>query len=151
MLLFLQVPHVFDNLKTLDLSNCKDLTTVTDFTKLPCLETLNLEGCSSLEEVHISIGSLVRLVSINLRWCWNLKSLPHSICNLKALKSLDIECCYGLEAVPINLGNIESLVELNAANLYICKLPDSIGHLSKLIKLFLYYTTLKLFQTPFVT
>ncbi|XP_074333532.1 TMV resistance protein N-like isoform X2 [Apium graveolens] len=133
------IPHVFGKLKTLDMSNCEDLTTTTDFTKMPCLEFINLEGCSSLEEVHISIGSLKRLVSLNLRFCENLKCLPHSICNLKALKSLNITCCHGLQAIPINLGNIESLVELDAEDLSVCKLPNSIGLLSNLINLNLHY------------
>ncbi|KAL8087618.1 hypothetical protein AgCh_037679 [Apium graveolens] len=79
------VPHVFEKLKTLDISGSEDLTTTPDFTKLPCLETVHLKGCKSLEEVHISIGNLVRLVSLDLHGCVKLRSLPDTICNLRAL------------------------------------------------------------------
>ncbi|KAK1382307.1 hypothetical protein POM88_020042 [Heracleum sosnowskyi] len=58
-----RVPHVFEKLKILDMSDSQDLTTIPDFTKLPCLETLNLKGCESLEEVHISIESFFQLYS----------------------------------------------------------------------------------------
>lgn len=131
----LQIPHVFEYLKTLNLSHSLDLITISDFTRLPNLESLDLEGCERLEELHISIRSLVRLVSLNLQFCVNLKSLPDSICNLRALKSLNIGCCSSLKALPMDLGNIESLEELNAKWLPIYKLPHSTGLLGKLIEL----------------
>ncbi|XP_074359467.1 uncharacterized protein LOC141698600 isoform X2 [Apium graveolens] len=129
------VPHVFEKLKILDMSYSQDLATITDFTKLPCLETLNLTGCESLEEVHLSIGSLTRLVSLYLHGCVKLRSLPNTICNLTALEVLDICDCSCLEALPMPLGNIQSLRELNAGNLTVSILPDSIGNLSKLVML----------------
>ncbi|XP_063942126.1 disease resistance protein RPV1-like isoform X1 [Daucus carota subsp. sativus] len=132
---FLQIPHVFENLKTLNMSHSLDLITTSDLTRLPYLETLNLEGCESLKELHISIGSLVRLVSLNLQFCVKLKSLPDSICNLTALKCLNIARCSSLKALPTNLGNIGSLEELNAKWLTINKLPHSIGLLGNLIEL----------------
>ena len=112
-----------------------DLTTTPDFTKLQHLETLNLEGCKSLQEVHISIGSLKRLVSLNLCRCVELRFLGDTLCDLKALKVLNIGYCQKLKALPTKLGNIKSLTELNAEGLAICELPDSIGHLSKLVAL----------------
>ncbi|XP_063938664.1 TMV resistance protein N-like [Daucus carota subsp. sativus] len=131
--------QIFEKLMTLDLSDSLELTTTPDFTKFPCLETLNLEGCKSLEEVHISIGSLVKLVSLNLGGCVNLRCLPDTICNLTALKRLDIVSCRRLQALPAELGNIKSLEELNAEELTVSKLPDSIGCLSKLVVLELSY------------
>nr|XP_017236071.1 PREDICTED: TMV resistance protein N-like isoform X1 [Daucus carota subsp. sativus] len=100
-----------ENLKTLNMSFSEDLTTTPDFRRLPCLENLYLQGCVSLKEVHESIGSLARLVSLNLEGCLSLRSLP------------------------IELGNIKSLKELNASETRFPKLPDSIGNLSKLVKL----------------
>lgn len=132
------VPQGFDNLKTLNMSDSLHLTTTPDFTRLPCLETLNLRGCSSLLEVHISIGSLARLVSLNLEFCSNLRSLPDSICSLRALEVLNIKCCTTLEALPIELGNIKSLKVLDASVLSVSKFPDSIGCLSNLVKLSIY-------------
>ncbi|XP_074357077.1 TMV resistance protein N-like [Apium graveolens] len=131
------VSHVFKNLKTLKMSHSPYLTTTSDFTGLPCLETLNLEDCESLTEVHMSIGSLMSLVTLYLPGCRNLRSLPDTICNLRALKSLNIDDCGSLEALPIGLGNIESLTELNASGINVSELPDSIGRLSKLVKLIL--------------
>lgn len=132
---FLQVSEVFQKLNTLNMKNSQYLTTTPDFTKLPCLDTLNLEGCESLEEVHKSIGSLSRLASLNLRGCVKLRSLPDSFCNLRALESLNVGGCSSLEELPEDLGNLESLTELNAEILTVSEIPDSIGRLSKLIKL----------------
>ncbi|KAL8087617.1 hypothetical protein AgCh_037678 [Apium graveolens] len=96
---------------------------------------VDLELCESLEEVHMSIGSLARLVSLNLEGCKRLRSLPDTICDLRALKVLNISKCNSLEALPIRLGNIESLTELKAGGLSVSKLPDSIGSLTKLVEL----------------
>ncbi|XP_074357550.1 disease resistance protein RPV1-like isoform X1 [Apium graveolens] len=98
-------------LKTLDMSHSPNLITAPDFTLLPCLETLDLQGCS------------------------NLRSLPDSICSLRALKILNLRCCSRLEALPTKLGSIESLKELGAGNLNVSILPDSMGRLSNLVKL----------------
>ncbi|XP_063943078.1 disease resistance protein RUN1 isoform X2 [Daucus carota subsp. sativus] len=133
------VPRVFDKLKTLNLSNSPNLITTPDFTTLPCLKTLNLEGCSNLEEVHISIGCLVSLVGLDLRNCLKLKSLPNSICSLRALEALTIAGCSSLEVLPTELGYIESLEVLNAWGLTVSKIPDSIGVLSNLVELRLSY------------
>nr|XP_017234827.1 PREDICTED: TMV resistance protein N-like [Daucus carota subsp. sativus] len=126
--------RVFEELKTLNMSY-SHLSSTPDFTKFPSLETLNLEGCESLEEIDMSIGSLSRLVSLTLRGCVKLKRLPDTICNLRALKILTIDSCISLEALPIKLGNIESLTKLNASGLNVLKLPNSIRRLSKLVEL----------------
>ncbi|KAL8090584.1 hypothetical protein AgCh_039871 [Apium graveolens] len=133
------VSHVFKELKTLNMSYSQDLTSTPDFSNLPGLETLNLKRCESLEEVHISIGSLERLVSLDLHGCVKLRSLPDTICNLRALEVLDIHDCTSLKALPTALGGIVSLKELNAEKLSVSNLPDSIGHLSKLVDLRLSY------------
>ncbi|XP_074353201.1 TMV resistance protein N-like isoform X2 [Apium graveolens] len=134
------VDTVFEKLKTLTMSYSLHLTKTPDFARTPYLESLNLEGCENLLEVHISIGGLVRLISLNLDNCVKLKSIPDSICNLRALEVLSIGYCSSMEALPIELGNIGSLKKLNAKGLTVCELPDSIGRLSKLVKLILNYT-----------
>ncbi|XP_063946963.1 disease resistance protein RPV1-like isoform X2 [Daucus carota subsp. sativus] len=131
---FRRPPRLF-SLKTLNMSFSEDLTTTPDFKRLPNLENLNLEGCRSLKEVHESVGSLERLVSLNLKDCANLRSLPDTICKLEALEVLCIDHCIRLKALPIELGNIKSLKELIASGTSFPKLPDSIGDLSKLVKL----------------
>lgn len=133
---FLQDAHVFEKLTTLDMSYSQDLVTISDFTILSSLKILNLKGCTSLEEVHISIECLTNLVSLNLSGGVNLRSLPDNICNFKALKSLNVGGCSSLEALPMDLGNIESLTELNAWGLTtVSNIPNSILRLSKLVEL----------------
>lgn len=100
-------PEVFDKLTTLDMSYSLDLTTP-DFSKFPCLESLILEGCKSLKEVHISIGSLLRLVSLNLKYCCNVTSLS----NLKQLEFLNVTGCRGLTEIQ-GLEKLTSLKELH--------------------------------------
>lgn len=136
LLSFLQDAHAFEMLTTLDMSSSQDLVTIPDFTILSSLKILNLKGCTSLEEVHISIECLTSLVSLNLSGCVNLRSLPDNICNFRALKSLNVGGCSSLEALPMNLGNIESLTELNAWGLTtVSNLPNSILRLGKLVEL----------------
>ncbi|XP_063943688.1 TMV resistance protein N isoform X3 [Daucus carota subsp. sativus] len=130
-----KVLHDFEKLKTLNMSYSLDLSTTPDFSNLPCLENLNFEYCACLEEVHVSIGSLERLVSLNLHGCVNLRSLQDSICNLRGLQCLNIGGCSRLEALPFELGNIESLTELKAWGLSVSEIPESIGRLSKLVEL----------------
>lgn len=119
------------------MSYSAQLTTIPDFTKLPSLKTLNLEYCTSLEELEISVGSLGRLVSLNLRGCSKLRSLPDTICNLRVLEVLNIGEWYNIGALPEELGNIKSLKELDEHDVAISELPDSIGCLSKLLKIIL--------------
>ncbi|XP_074359278.1 TMV resistance protein N-like isoform X3 [Apium graveolens] len=134
-----KVSPVFGKLKTLNMSYSQDLTTTPDFTKFPCLETLNLNGCESLEEVHMSVGSLMGLNFLYMHGCKKLRSLPDTICNLRALIVLDCSECSSLKALPIKLGNIESLTKLIANDLSVSYLPDSIGYLPKLVDLELRY------------
>ncbi|XP_010263320.1 PREDICTED: TMV resistance protein N-like [Nelumbo nucifera] len=88
---------VLKNLKVLNLSHSICLTSTPDFIGLPNLEKLFLEGCTSLVEVHHSIGNLQGLVVLNLKDCRNLRSLPSSICKLKFLEDLNLSGCSGLE------------------------------------------------------
>uniref|UniRef100_M1AJ87 TIR-NBS disease resistance n=1 Tax=Solanum tuberosum TaxID=4113 RepID=M1AJ87_SOLTU len=82
----------FHGLKRLDLSDCKRLRSTPNFKGSRSLETLWLQNCSSLKEIHPSIGNLDRLIClmkqslrINLEcneipdWCSNKVTAP-SIC-----------------------------------------------------------------------
>ncbi|KAL1809929.1 hypothetical protein ACET3Z_026919 [Daucus carota] len=129
------VLHVFERLKTLNISYSLELTTPPDFTKFPYLETIDLQGCISLKDVHVSIGSLVRLVSLNLRGCVNLTSLEALPTELGNIESLIVLNADSLKEFPEDLGNMGFLKELNAEGLSVSKLPDLIGHLSKLVQL----------------
>ena len=102
---------------------------------LPCLERIILEGCTSLVEVHQSIGHLDSLTLLNLEGCKSLKNLPESICYLKCLESLNISRCINLEKLPDQLGDMEALTMLLADGTAIERLPSSIGHLKNLSNL----------------
>ncbi|CAL5416430.1 unnamed protein product [Camellia sinensis] len=122
----------FKSLKILNLSNSKCLTKSPIFCALSMLEELLLESCTSLMELHESIGLLDKLVYLNLKDCLNLRYLPSSICKLKSVKHLNLIGCAKLEEFPVRLGHMESLTELLADGTAIKQLPFSIGLLKNL-------------------
>lgn len=126
---------MLENLKIIDLSHSKYLTTTPDFTGVPRLEKLKLYNCTSLNEVHPSIGLLSRLVYFNMTDCKSLTSLPISICNLSSLRTLDLHRCRNLEGLPdkflsIEIGNI--LLPTVTISPYSIGLPPSISSLCSL-------------------
>ncbi|XP_042492143.1 disease resistance protein RPV1-like [Macadamia integrifolia] len=125
-------PEYLGKLKVLNLDHCLDLTKTPNFLGLPSLEILTLEGCTSLVEVHKSIGKLNNLLILNLKGCTNLQRLPRSIWNLKSLESLILSGCSKINELPEELGNMESLTELLADATAIRKLPISFGLLHNL-------------------
>ncbi|KAK9913877.1 hypothetical protein M0R45_037681 [Rubus argutus] len=124
----------FKKLKFINLSHSHYLTTTPDFTEATNLETLVLEGCSSLLDVNSSISVLKSLVFLCLKGCKELKSLPNSIC-LKSLKTLDLSGCSSLEKFPEISGIMEDLSELYLNETAIEELPSSIDRLLGLVLL----------------
>ncbi|KAL7208400.1 hypothetical protein ACSBR1_030203 [Camellia fascicularis] len=125
----------FKSLKILNLSNSKCLTESPIFCALSMLEELWFECCTSLMELHESIGLLDKLVYLNLKDCMNLRYLPGSICKLKSVERLNLTGCAKLEEFPEHLGHMESLTELRADRTAIKQLPFSIGLLKNLRRL----------------
>ncbi|CAL5417676.1 unnamed protein product [Camellia sinensis] len=125
----------FKSLKILNLNNSKCLTKSPIFCALSMLEELQLERCTSLMELHESIGLLDKLVYLNLKDCMNLRFLPGSICKLKSVERLNLTGCTKLEEFPEHLGHMESLTELLADGTIIKQLPFSIGLLKNLRRL----------------
>jgi len=101
---------MFNNLKILDLSYSKNLVKTPNLYS-SSLEKLLLEGCSSLVEVHQSIGHSKSLVCLNISGCSELKELP--------------EC----------MGDIESFTELLADGINNEQFLSSVGHLKCVRKL----------------
>ncbi|KAK2985216.1 hypothetical protein RJ640_010505, partial [Escallonia rubra] len=102
-------------LKILDLGHCHGLTTTPDFSRLPILERLILENCSSLLEVHESIGNLENsLLYLNLENCTSLSRLPREIGKLKVLNTLIISGCSNLEEFPMEMENMQALQVFHA-------------------------------------
>uniref|UniRef100_A0A6N2KWJ0 TIR domain-containing protein n=1 Tax=Salix viminalis TaxID=40686 RepID=A0A6N2KWJ0_SALVM len=126
---------ILNKLKILNLSYSKCLVKTPNFRGLPSLERLILVECTSLVEVHQSIGNLKSLVLLNLRGCNSLKSLPESMGSLKSLQTLNVTACSQLEKLPESLGDLESLTELVAQHTGIKQLPTSDRYLKKLTKL----------------
>ncbi|XP_062003591.1 uncharacterized protein LOC133721072 isoform X2 [Rosa rugosa] len=118
----------------MDLSNCQYLATTPDFSKVPNLERLILEGCTELSIVHPTIGDLQQLFFLNLKGCASLESLPHSI-RLRSLRIFFLSGCSKLEHFPEIVGNMDALSELYLDGTAIRELPLSIQHLEGLVLL----------------
>lgn len=123
------------SLKKLDLSYCKRLRSTPNFRGSRSLETLVLRNCSSLKEIHPSIGNLDRLTRLSLYCCKKITDLPSSICQLESLEDLDISDCSSLETLPVDIGKMRSLISLLSLGSGIKQLPKSIEMLEYLEEL----------------
>ncbi|CAM8980208.1 unnamed protein product [Rhodiola kirilowii] len=101
-------------LRILNLSYSDRLVCTPDLSCALMLEWLYLEGCTSLEKVHKSIGNLSNLSCLNLKGCTSLVKIHRSIKTLKKLTMLNLSGCESLEGFPIP----SSVVQLN---LYGCR------------------------------
>lgn len=126
--------EVLDNLNTIELSNSQHLIHLPNFSSMPNLERLVLEGCTSFLEVDPSIEVLNKLIFLNLKNCKKLRSFPRSI-KLECLKYLSLSGCSDLKNFPEIQGNMQHLSELYLDGTAISELPFSIGYLTGLILL----------------
>ncbi|XP_008223836.1 PREDICTED: TMV resistance protein N-like [Prunus mume] len=120
------------NLKILNLNCSYRLTKSPDFSKLPNLEELILQFCTSLSEVHSSIGDLGRLSLVNLQHCKMLKDLPLNFYKSKSIETLILNNCRSFEKLAEGLGDMVSLTILEANRTAIRQIPSSILKLKKL-------------------
>ncbi|ESQ46425.1 hypothetical protein EUTSA_v10000021mg [Eutrema salsugineum] len=142
-------------LKWVDLSHSSELLDLSALSMAENLQRLNLEGCTSLDELPVEIQNMKSLVFLNLRGCIRLWSLKM---NLISLKTLILSDCSNLKdfqlisesveflhldgtaikGLPLAIQNLRRLVMLNLKN---CKmlesLPDCLGDLKSLDKLIL--------------
>ncbi|KAG5573860.1 hypothetical protein H5410_063626 [Solanum commersonii] len=154
----------FSNLKHLDLSKSLGLTKPPNFGDMPNLETLNLEGCVNLEEVHPSLGHCRMLTYLSLYGCRKLKKLPKFVCmdsledlnlsectsvahwlivkflnvfhTIRNLSDLSISDCNKLATLPNNLFESQQLKYLEIHRCSgLVKLPMSLGVQKKLYRL----------------
>ncbi|KAL6315302.1 hypothetical protein AAG906_000392 [Vitis piasezkii] len=105
----------------------KELVKMPKFSSMPNLERLNLEGCTSLRELHSSIGDLKWLTYLNVGGCEQLQSLPNSM-KFESLEVLYLNQCRKLKKIPKIHGNMGHLKELYFNGSGIKGLPDSIGN-----------------------
>ncbi|KAK0574330.1 hypothetical protein LWI29_021930 [Acer saccharum] len=122
----------FPKLKTVRLSYSHNLVETPDFTMVPNLEMLDLEGCTRLHKMHDSVGVLKSLTVLNLKGCKNLETFLSNVLGLKLLKILNIQGCSKLDKFPENLGELECLEELDVGGTAITQVPSSIARLSNL-------------------
>lgn len=121
----------FKKLTLMELRHCDRLTETPDFTEIPNLEELFLEGCTNLVELHPSVGILKKLVVLNLKYCKNLKSFPSTI-ELESLRILILSGCSKVVNLSEDLGNMRALMELHADGTAIKQFPSSIRLLHSL-------------------
>ncbi|XP_068328603.1 disease resistance protein RPV1-like [Pyrus communis] len=93
------------SLKILDVSHSHGLIEIIDFSLCPKLEELILVDCTSLIDVHESIGNLERLVYLNMKDCKNLRMLPKNMCMLKSLETLILSGCSNLDEFLVEMMN----------------------------------------------
>ncbi|RVW64930.1 TMV resistance protein N [Vitis vinifera] len=119
---------LLEKLNTIRVSCSQHLIEIPDITvSAPNLEKLILDGCSSLLEVHPSIGKLNKLILLNLKNCKKLICFP-SIIDMKRLKFSISLAAQGSRSFQIfkNLGSLQRLAQLHADGTAIAQPPDSI-------------------------
>ncbi|CAL0328861.1 unnamed protein product [Lupinus luteus] len=128
----------FRKLKSIDLTDSRDLIRTPDISGVPCLERLVLKGCKNLVEVHQSVAQHKHLLVLNLECCINLKTLPRKL-EMDALKELILSGCSRVKKLPefeksmaylsiINLKDCESLICLPQSILNLKSLRDLTTH-----------------------
>ncbi|XP_023897905.1 TMV resistance protein N isoform X3 [Quercus suber] len=121
----------FDSLKSIKLNHSQNLIATPDITGVPNLEKLIVEGCTSLREVHSSVGVHKRLILLNLKGCKSLCNLPCKF-EMESLEILIFSGCSKIKNIPTFAGNMKCLSKLYADGTTITKLPMSIEHLTSL-------------------
>ena len=106
----------------MDLRYSTNLVEISNFSTMRKLEKLILEGCTSLLELHSSVGDLDKLKLLNLNGCTNLVSLPSSLFKLKSLETLTLSGCFRQKDMAVNLA-ILRISENATANAYGSQIP----------------------------
>ncbi|KAG5036963.1 hypothetical protein JHK86_017803 [Glycine max] len=117
---------LLEKLKCIDLSFSKNLKQSPDFDAAPNLESLVLEGCTSLTEVHPSLVRHKKLAMMNLEDCKRLKTLPSNM-EMSSLKYLNLSGCSEFKYLPEFGESMEQLSLLILEETPITKLPSSLG------------------------
>ncbi|CAJ1950185.1 unnamed protein product [Sphenostylis stenocarpa] len=117
---------LLEKLKFINLSFSKNLKQSPDFVGVPNLESLVLEGCTSLTEVHPSLIRHKKLVMLNLKDCRRFKTLPSKM-ETSSLNGLNLSGCSEFKRLPEFAESMEHLSVLSLEGTAITKLPTSLG------------------------
>jgi len=123
-----------EKLKYLNLAFSKNLKRLPEFSGVPNLEKLILEGCEGLTEVHPSLVHHKKVVLMNLEDCKSLKCLPGKL-EMSSLKKLILSGCSKFKFLPEFGEKMENLSMLALQGTDIRKLPLSLGSLVGLTNL----------------
>ncbi|KAL6316317.1 hypothetical protein AAG906_017950 [Vitis piasezkii] len=126
------LPSHFDGENLVELNLQSQAHQSVKFSCMKNLETLILEGCTSLHCVDQSIGVLKKLTLLSLKGCKRLKSLPSTVECLESLDTLYLSSCSNLEIFPEIKRNMKSLLRLELGGTPIKELPSSVDHLTAL-------------------
>ena len=100
------------------------------------LKTLELAK-TGISELPSSVKNLIGLQRLCMWECKNLMSLPNSISNLNELQKINLFSCQKLDHFPPLSTGLHSLTNLNLSHCNLLEIPDGIGYLSSLQKLYL--------------
>ncbi|XP_039168539.1 disease resistance protein RPV1-like [Eucalyptus grandis] len=128
----------FSKLKSINFSECSFLASIPDLSSAPNLESLNLDWCLRLAEVHQSVGYLRKLKYLSLQSCFNLSIFPSEL-KTKYLQKLRLSFCSKLEKFPDISVKMKHLEYLNSQEMGIKGLPASIENLVSMKKIGLEY------------
>ncbi|KAL5739651.1 hypothetical protein ACOSQ2_028831 [Xanthoceras sorbifolium] len=138
-----EVPSYIEHLcrlVILNLRKCSRLKSLSNsICKLKSLKYLYLSDCSELDKLPDDLGTLEFLVELEAKGT-AIGELPSSIIHLNHLYTLSFEGCKGQERVglllPPSLG-LNHLTYLNLTDCGITEIPNSLGCLSSLKRLYL--------------
>ncbi|KAJ9707494.1 hypothetical protein PVL29_002497 [Vitis rotundifolia] len=123
---------VLEKLKVINLSYSQDLIKFPDFSSVPNLEILILEGCISLESLPRGFYKLQCLQILSCRGCSKVKRFSEIKGNMRKLRELNLSGTAIME-VPPSIKHLNGLADLDLGN---CKnlvsLPESICSLKSL-------------------
>ncbi|VVA39452.1 PREDICTED: TMV resistance [Prunus dulcis] len=115
-------------LTSLNFKRSQFLTEILDLSSRPDIRYLNANGCTSLVEVHPSVGYLDKLDGLDFCYCCELAKFPNKV-RLKSLEFFLLNGCIKLESFSKIVDKMESLIELDLGRTAIKELPASIGHM----------------------
>ncbi len=141
-----ELPNNLKNLKFLEYLGLNEVginQVPTFIGELKNLTSLYLGG-NEIRELPIELKNMTKLQHLVL-WGTQLEVLPDWICSLAELRGLYLEGIEKLQKLPENIGNLTNLEKLYLGGTGVRELPESFGELTQLKDFLLYGTEVKRF------